>query len=737
MGQKPLRTEFQGEYYNGKAWNGTIKEYRGKNLIFEGKLLNGEKNGIGKKYDEHGKLKFEGEYKDGKILKGKEFYDNCKIKFEGEYKEGKRLRGKEFYDNGKLKFEGEYKEGNRLKGKEFNICGNYLEFEGLYLNEKRNGPGKEYYYNNGELKFVGKYLNGERNGPGKEYYKKDNLKYEGEFLDGKRNGKGKEFHQNGKLRFEVEYLNGEINGKIKEYYDNGVLKIDGEYLNGKLYGKVREFYSNGNLKFDGEYLNGKKYGKIKSFYESGNLEFDGEYLNGEKNGKVKEYDKNGNLNFEGEYSNGKRWNGKGKEYDKRNRLNFEGEYSNGKRNGHIKEYYENERLRFEGEYLNGKKWNGKGYNIHKDIIEFELINGNARNVKEYDSLGRLEFEGEYIDGERCNGKEIIYQKTNGKIYKEKEYLIDRVKEKKFYENGQLKSVSENFFGKIKPKNESEFIKNLLKGIGQSKIKGYYENTHLYYEGEFLNKKGQIKIYYKNGQPSLESQMELLMELMGEKQNYEEEDFLRFSVDSLNIRLNIKGTAKIYLENGQLGFEAELLKGNKFEGKVFNKSGKLKIEIEAELLNEQKDKENIKIFDPKDISHFFIDLLNGKLKGKITEKIYYESGKIRFEGEFLNGEIKTKRYFEDGNIQFEYMLDRPGNNEQKKFDENDLKRIIETLKKNIENSYEFLILSYFLKLLISGENKENDFNVFDDCFLLVTQFILELIIQEKSNRKINN
>ena len=662
MGQKPLKTEFQGEYYNGKAWNGTIKEYRGKNLIFEGKLLNGEKNGIGKKYDEHGLLEFEGEYKDGKILKGKEFYYNCKIKFEGEYKEGKRLRGKEFYDNGKLRFEGEYKEGNRLKGKEF--------------------------------------------------------------------------HQNGKLRFEVEYLNGEINGKIKEYYDNGVLKIDGEYLNGKLYGKVREFYSNGNLQFDGEYLNGKKYGKIKSFYESGNLEFDGEYLNGEKNGKVKEYDKNGNLNFEGEYSNGKRWNGKGKEYDKRNRLNFEGKYSNGKRNGHIKEYYENERLRFEGEYLNGKKWNGKGYNIHKDIIEFELINGNARNVKEYDSLGRLEFEGEYIDGERCNGKEIIYQKTNGKIYKEKEYLIDRVKVKEFYENGQLKSVSENFFGKTKPKNESEFIKNLLKGIGQLKIKGYYENTHLYYEGEFLNKKGQIKVYYKNGQPSLESQMELLMELMGEKQNYEEEDFLRYLVDLLNIRLNIKGTAKIYFENGQLGFEAELLNGNKFEGKVFNKNGKLIIEIEAELLNEQNDKENIKIFDPKDISHFFIDLLNGKLKGKITEKIYYESGKIRFEGEFLNGEIKTKRYFENGNVQFECMLDRPGNNQQKNFDENDLKRIIETIKKeNIANCYEYFILLYFLKLLISGE--ENDFGVFNEGFLLITQFILELIIQEKSNRKINN
>ena len=664
MGQEQLKTEFQGEYYNGKAWNGTLKEYRGRNLTFEGKLINGQKNGIEKKYDKKGFLEFEGEYKDGKIIKGKEYYHGS------------------------------------------------LEFEGEYSDEKRNGPGKEYYYD-GELEFVGKYLNGKRNGLGKEY------------------------HKNGKLRFEVEYLNGEINGKIKEYYDNGILKIDGEYLNGKLYGKVKEFYSNDNLKFDGEYLNGEKHGKIKSFYESGNLEFEGEYLNGEKHGKVKEYDKNGKLNFEGEYSNGKRWNGKGKEYDKNGKLNFEGEYSNGKRNGHIQEYYENERLRFEGEYLNGKKWNGKGYNIHKDIIEFELINGNARNVKEYDSLGRLEFEGEYIDGERCNGKEIIYNNKNGKIYKEKENLIDREKEKEFYENGNLNFEIEYFFGKTKPKNKSEFIKNLLNGLGQLKYKNYYENTSLHCECDFLNKKGKIEMYYKNGQLSLESQLELLSDLPKDKENFEEKDFLRFLVDLFNLRLNIKGNAKIYYENGQLLFEAELLNGNKLEGKVFNKSGKLIIEIEAELLNEQNNKENIKIFEPKDISHFFIDLLNGKLKGKITEKIYYKSGKIGFEGEFLNGEIKTKKYFEDGNIQFEYMLDSPGNNEEKKFDENDLKKIIESLKNPYSLCYEYCVFLYFLKLLISGENKENDLYLVFNEGLLVTLFILELIIKEKSNGKINN
>ena len=40
-----------------------------------------------------------------------------------------------------------------------------------------------------------------------DYYGR--LQFEGEYLDGKRNGKGKEYYNNGSLRYEGEYLNGE------------------------------------------------------------------------------------------------------------------------------------------------------------------------------------------------------------------------------------------------------------------------------------------------------------------------------------------------------------------------------------------------------------------------------------------------------------------------------------------------------------------------------------------------
>ena len=51
------------------------------------------------------------------------------------------------------------------------------------------------------------------NGSIKEYDRNGKLEYEGEYLNGKRNGKGKEYDSNGELIFEGEYLNGKRNLK--------------------------------------------------------------------------------------------------------------------------------------------------------------------------------------------------------------------------------------------------------------------------------------------------------------------------------------------------------------------------------------------------------------------------------------------------------------------------------------------------------------------------------------------
>ena len=275
------------EYLDGKKWNG--KGYNKNNKVIY-VLKNGKGNHI-KKYDFNGKLKFEGQFLDGKKNgKGKEFYNNDKgtLKFKGEYLNGKKWNGIGYDNKGNKVYTLINGEGY-IKYYEDDIDGS-LVFEGEYKNGEKNGKGKDYF--NGFLIFEGEYLNGKKNGKGKiydtkrefykltEYYDNQYLSYEGEFLNDKKNGKGIEYDYNGLKRYEGEYLNGVINGKGKE-----IIKIGGEINT-----------------YEGEFLNGVKHGKAKVYDYNNNLLFEGEYLNGEKwKGIIREYD-NDKLIIEREYN---------------------------------------------------------------------------------------------------------------------------------------------------------------------------------------------------------------------------------------------------------------------------------------------------------------------------------------------------------------------------------------------------------------------------------------------------
>ena len=102
------------------------------------------------------------------------------MEYEGEFRYNRKFNGKGYDTSGNIIYELINGKG---KVKEYDDNGK-LEFEGEYLNGKRNGRGKEYEY--GELIFEGEYLNGKRwNGKSKEY-EYDELIFEGEYLNGKR-----------------------------------------------------------------------------------------------------------------------------------------------------------------------------------------------------------------------------------------------------------------------------------------------------------------------------------------------------------------------------------------------------------------------------------------------------------------------------------------------------------------------------------------------------------------------
>ena len=237
------------ELKNGNG-DGFIKDYDDyyEDLVFEGEYKNGEKNGKGILSGEYGII-FDGEFLNGKMWNGK-LYDEGDIICE--LKGGKGIRKEYSRNDNILRYEGEYLNGE-LNGKvrKFDYKGKLI-FEGEYIIGKLNGKVKKYddYDDEGKIKFEGEYLYDHKR-KGKEYID-GRLEYEGEYLfDKKWNGKG--YDKNGNIIYEL--ING--NGKVKEYNEFGELKFEGEYLNGKKNGKGKEYNEAGFPIFEREYLDGK------------------------------------------------------------------------------------------------------------------------------------------------------------------------------------------------------------------------------------------------------------------------------------------------------------------------------------------------------------------------------------------------------------------------------------------------------------------------------------------------
>ena len=330
----------------------------GNVLLFEGKYVNGKKDGRGKEYYNDGKLKFYGDYLNGKRISGR-FYD----KLENIFLEIDNKKVKELYKNGATKFVGEYFNEKKWNGIGYDINGyqvfkiaygigevkeffddGKLKFEGHYYNGERNGKGKRYDYE-GEVLFEGEYLNGERwNGTGKEYYcdldekRKEQNKFNFNFFNENKKKKKYNFGLAGAisdlfgLGDEREEKNNFFgNMWVSPFKNKNIMRLTDNFLGHKIERKV--------LKYEGGYINGKRHGKGKEFNTKEKLIYEGNYSNGYWDGEGKEYvmDIFGNLSelkYEGEFKNGK-YNGKGKLYETgsitpSDEPQFEGEFKDGK-----------------------------------------------------------------------------------------------------------------------------------------------------------------------------------------------------------------------------------------------------------------------------------------------------------------------------------------------------------------------------------------------------------------------
>ena len=104
-GKRQIVKDTNFQIFEDFAKKNYIKIYKEYNFItgeieYEGEILNGKWNGLGKKYY-RGILDYVGRYSNGKISgKGEEYDEKGILRFEGEYLNGKKWNGKGYDNNG-------------------------------------------------------------------------------------------------------------------------------------------------------------------------------------------------------------------------------------------------------------------------------------------------------------------------------------------------------------------------------------------------------------------------------------------------------------------------------------------------------------------------------------------------------------------------------------------------------------------------------------------------------------
>lgn len=192
----------------------------------------------------------------------RKYYPNGRIRYEGQFKNGKEIGTFKFYDITTSKFPvviKKYSSSSDTAHVRFFTLKGKLKTTGQMIGKKRVGKWM-YYFLNGKTFSEEYYKDGKLEGTLKNYYNSGKLLEETEYKNGLKNGISKRYADSGTLIEEVRFVNGKENGEAKYYELNGNLKEKGTYKNGNRVGKW-EFYIGGEAVSDKKKKESKKFKK--------------------------------------------------------------------------------------------------------------------------------------------------------------------------------------------------------------------------------------------------------------------------------------------------------------------------------------------------------------------------------------------------------------------------------------------------------------------------------------------
>ena len=218
--------------YEG-SWN-IMGQFEGYGILYsnnsrvEGYWHKGELNGFGLSFNNKNEF-YRGFFEHSKSKGKGELYNTLTDSFYiGElYDNIPNGNGKEIFCSDNSTFEGEFREGKKIKGKYSWSDGSV--YQGGIENDLFHGYG-EYQWLRSGIHYEGNWVYGSIEGKGKMTYE-DGAVYEGEFKDGVRNGFGK-YTWNRNKYYEGEWSKGKQNGK-GVYIKNGV-RTEGIWIQGKI-----------------------------------------------------------------------------------------------------------------------------------------------------------------------------------------------------------------------------------------------------------------------------------------------------------------------------------------------------------------------------------------------------------------------------------------------------------------------------------------------------------------------
>ena len=192
----------------------------------------------------------------------KKYYPNKRIRYTGQFENGKEVGVFKFYHITTSKhpiiIKTFFEESDSLFV-QFYTLGGKIETEGVLNGRKRIGNWK-YFYADGTLMSEENYIDGKLNGEQLIYYPDGLVTEFAIYKNGLKHGVISKYSSKGILIEEITYENGKPNGLAKYFELNGDLKETGHYKNGKRVGKW-EFYMDGEIASEKDKKNNNKYTK--------------------------------------------------------------------------------------------------------------------------------------------------------------------------------------------------------------------------------------------------------------------------------------------------------------------------------------------------------------------------------------------------------------------------------------------------------------------------------------------